>query len=336
MATIRDVARESGVSIATVSRVFNHGSIVRRDTRDKVIAAAERLGYWPGAVAGKPVESRTHAVGVLLPAPYGEFFSELVHGIDLAARTLGLHLLVSRSTSTAVELGAALRLMRGRVDALVVVAPQPEAWAELRSGADPVPMVRLHGSDAPPDCDTIEVANHEGARAVVLHLATIGHRPIAMITGPRHSADARQRLDGFRSALREAGHEADPRLEVAGDFTESSGHEAATRLFARDPRPAAVFAANDYMAIGAMRAARGAGLRLPDDLAIAGFDDIPLARAVSPPLTTVSVDFRHMGRRAIELLAEAWRGGARPPSRHEVLPAALVVRGSCGAAVVAR
>ena len=331
MATIRDVARDSGVSIATVSRVFNHSPLVSGGTRERVLAAAERLGYWPNGIARSLITNRTHAVGVLLPELHGEFFSELIHGIDVAARAQGLHLLVSRATSTAAELGAALRSMRGRVDALIVMAPDPDASVALRDCAGQVPAVLLNTADPQPECDTLSVANFDGAYGIVRHLIRLGHRDIATLTGPGHNIDARQRREGYRAALRDAGLSVDPLLEFAGDFTEPSGYAAAARVMARDPRPTALFVANDHMVIGVLGALGDAGMRVPDDLAIAGFDDIPMARYLTPPLTTVHVDLFRMGQRAMELLLETRRGGPAVGGRHEVLPTTLVVRGSCGA-----
>jgi len=332
MATIRDVARESGVSIATVSRVFNHSPLVSVNTRERVLAASERLGYWPNGIARSLITSRTHAVGVLLPELHGEFYSELIHGIDVAARRHGLHLLVSRATSTAAELGAALRSMRGRVDALVVMAPDPDASAALRDCAGQVPVVLLNTADPQPGCDTLAVANFDGAYAVTQHLIRLGHRSIATVTGPVHNVDARQRLEGYRHALRDAGLPVDPALEFVGDFTEPSGYAAAARILARDPRPGALFVANDHMVVGLLGALQDAGVRVPDDLAIAGFDDIPMARYLTPPLTTVHVDLFRMGQRAMELLLETGqRTTTAVAGRHEVLPTTLVVRGSCGA-----
>src|SRR5262249_25868655 len=248
-------------------------------------AAAERLGYWPNGIARSLITNRTHAVGVLLPELHGEFFSELIHGVDLAAREHGLHLLVSRATSTKSELAAALRSMRGRVDALIVMAPDPDASAALRDCAGQVPAVLLNTADPEPEYDTLSVANFDGAFEVVRHLIGLGHRRIATLSGPEHNVDARQRLEGDRAALRDGGLTVDPRLEFTGDFTETSGYAAASRVLAHDPRPGALFVANDHMVVGLLGALQDAGVRVPEELAVAGFDDIPMARYLTPPLT---------------------------------------------------
>jgi LacI family transcriptional regulator len=332
MATIRDVARESNVSIATVSRVFNNSPLVSDATRQRVAAVAARMGYWPNGIARSLITSRTHTVGVLLPDLHGEFFSEVIRGIDLAAREKGFHILVSRCSSSAEELAEALRSMRGRVEGLIVMAPDLEdAPATLRQCAGNVAAVLLNPEETMPGYDTVSIANFDGASAAVRHLLGLGHRRIATVTGPVHNIDARQRLDGYRAALRESGVEPSPDLELPGNFTEPSGYEAARELLRRAPRPTAIFVANDHMAIGVMGALQDAEVRVPDDIAVVGFDDIPTARFLTPPLTTVRVDKLLLGQRALQLLVDPDRASRPGDGRHEVVPITLVVRGSCGA-----
>ena len=329
-ATIRDVARASRVSTATVSRVFNDSPLVSVETRERVRAAASRLGYWPNSIARSLITNRTHMVGVLMPDLHGEFFSEILHGVDLKARACGLHILVSRSSSSAEERVGALRSMRGRVDGLIVMAPDLEDPATLAGRVGEVPTVYLNPDGGVRSGDTLSIENVEGARQVVSHLIGLGHRRIAMITGPDRNIDARQRREGYRSALREASIPFEPRLEFAGDFSERSGYEAMLAILRHEPRPTALFAANDYMAVGAIGALHDHDRRVPEDLAVAGFDDIPLARYLTPPLTTVHVDMLRFGERAVELLRERTTG-PRTAARHDVLETRLVVRGSCGA-----
>jgi LacI family transcriptional regulator len=330
MATIRDVARASNVSIATVSRVFNHSPLVSEDTRQRVTAAASRLGYWPNGLARSLITNRTHTLGLLLPDLHGEFFSEVIHGVDQMSRARGFHLLVSRSSSSADEMTDALRSMRGRVDGLVVMAPDVDASRALRQAAGSVPIVLLNPEVLLPGCDAVSIANFQGASTMVSHLIALGHDPIATITGPCQNIDARQRLEGWRAALREAGREARPDLEFAGDFTERSGYEATLELLRQRARPAAIFVANDHMAIGVMAALQESGMHVPEDIALAGFDDIPMARFLGPGLTTMHVDMLRMGERAVELLLDPERTAA-PEGRGEVLVTRLIVRGSCGA-----
>jgi LacI family transcriptional regulator len=331
MATIRDVARASNVSIATVSRVFNDSPLVSEETRQRVTSAASALGYWPNGIARSLITNRTHTLGLLLPDLHGEFFSEIIHGVDLMAREKGFHLLVSRSSSSAGELTDVLRSMRGRVDGLVVMAPDVDASRALRHTAGNIPIVLLNPEVQLPGCDTVSIGNFQGACAVVRHLIGLGHGPIATITGPTQNIDARQRLDGYRAALREAGIEASPDLEFHGDFTERSGYEAALELLRQRGRPTAIFVANDHMAVGVLGALQESGRVVPDDIALAGFDDIPMARYLNPALTTVHVDMLQMGERAVELLLDPERAAVTREGRHDVLATRLVVRASCGA-----
>jgi LacI family transcriptional regulator len=331
MATIKDVAREAGVSIATVSRVFNDSELVSEETRDNVRAVAERMNYWPNGLARSLTTSKTHAIGVLLPDLHGEFFSEVIRGVDLAARREGLHVLVSSSHSDTAALLAALRSMRGRIDGLVVMAPDVDAPEAIRACGSDCPIVLLDPGQELEDLDTIAIANFDGAHAMIEHLIRLGHRRIATITGPGRNIDARQRLAGYRAALRDHQIDSDPALEIAGDFTEPSGYEAVGELLRLSPRPSAVFVGNDHMAVGVLGALSDAGVSVPGEMAVTGFDDIPLARYLTPPLTTVHADAFQLGERAMHRLLQ--RGSsARPGDRvHELLPTTLVVRSSCGA-----
>jgi LacI family transcriptional regulator len=328
MTTIKDVAREAGVSVATVSRVFNHSAVVSDETRQNVRAVAERLNYWPNAAARSLITNRTHSIGAMLPDLFGEFYSEILRGMDMTARQSGLHLLVSSSHAHAEEMIAAQRTMRGRIDGLIAMAPDIEAGEAIRGVGAELPMVLIDPGKGFEGCETITIANQSGASAIVKHLASLGHRRVATVTGPARNADARQRLEGYRAAMRAVG-EQPAGYEIEGDFTEPSGYAAAMRLLALETRPTAVFAANDYMAIGIMGAFSDAGVRVPEDIAVVGFDDIAMARYLNPPLTTVHVDAYRLGERAVGMLLDrSRRGGGR--ARHEVLPTTLVVRSSCG------
>ena len=330
MVTIKDVAREAGVSVATVSRVWNESDLVGAETRERVAAVAARLGYSPNGAARSLRTKGTHTIGVLLPDLYGEFFSEVTRGIDQSAGRRGFHLLVSSSHSDRDEANAALRSMRGRVDGLIIMSPDPEA--QIAIGAIPAsfPVVLLN-CPVGVTRESLTIANYDGARAMVRHLAASGHRRIAMIAGPERNHDADERLRGYRDGLREAGVEPNPELEVRGDFREGSGYDGATELLRRPSQPTAIFAANDCMAIGAMSAIGDHGLDVPGDVAVAGFDDIPMARFMSPALSSVHVDIAALGDRATQRLIDAVANGPRSEPVHEVLPTQLVVRRSCGA-----
>jgi len=331
VANIKDVAREAGVSVATVSRVFNDSGRVNEQTRHRVRAVADRLRFWPNGVARSLIMSRTHAIGVLLPDLHGEFFSEVIRGVDLAARREGLHVLVSSSHSDIKELVTALRAMRGRIDGLIVMAPELDSVPAIRANAWDCPVVLLGPGGEAHDFDTVALANFDGAFAVVRHLQRLGHKRVATITGPANNRDAQQRLEGYRAACREISVAATRSLEVRGDFTEPAGYQGVQALLERSPRPTALFVANDVMAVGALGALREAGLRVPRDMAVAGFDDIAIARHLTPPLTTVHVDAYQLGERALQRVLRRDAGEPAPGRSHEVLPTWLVVRASCGA-----
>lgn len=330
MATIRDVAREAGVSIATVSRVYNDSPLVSDDTRAHVREVASRLDYIPNGAARSLITNRTHAIGVLLPDLYGEFFSEVIRGIDLAARRERFQVLVSSSHADTDTLMSAVNSMRGRIDGLIAMAPDAKTTAALRDFTLKFPVVLLNPGPIDGECCSLSIANFDGAYAMVRHLQSFGHRSIAIVKGPAGNIDAEERLRGYRTALRDSGIEPEPSLEVPGDFTEASGYEGALTLMQRQLRPTAVFAANDYMAIGLVSALRDAGMRVPEEIAVGGFDDIAISKYLSPPLTTVRVDAYTLGERAVMRILPFTRTRKPVITHHEVIPTQIVLRRSCG------
>lgn len=332
--TIRDVARQAGVSVATVSRVFSNKAPVREETRQKILAVAAELRYSPHWVARSLTTERTETIGVLLPDIHGEFFSELIRGIDLAARRRGYHLLVSSSHSERSEVETVLRTIRGRVDGLILMSPDLDAESLAAHLPPRLPTICLNGrgNDLLP---AISIDNYGGAYAMVGHLAGLGHRRIALLGGPRSNFDARERQRGYRAALADAGAAAEPELELHGDFSEESGYRCGWRIARLAQLPGAVFAANDTMAIGCLGAFREAGLAVPGRIAVAGFDDIPIARFTSPPLSTVRVPIDTLGHRAFDRLLQAMSSRTRLSDgapANETLATELVIRESCGAA----
>ena len=334
-ATIKHVAREAGVSVATVSRVMNQSTLVAEATRVQVLEVASRLGYVPHGGARSLITNRTNTIGVLLPDLYGEFFSEVIRGIDQTARKHGYHVLVSSSHADQRDIDIVLRSMRGRVDGLILMVPDIQVNAAVSLLPEHFPLVLVNCAGATDQHDAISVANYEGAYAMVRHLIGQGHRSIAILTGDARNFDATERLRGYRSALTDAGLPLDPALELPGDFSEGSGFRAAQVLARWPDHPTAIFASNDAMAIGALSALRQSGLRVPTDVAVAGFDDIPMAAYVEPPLSSVHVDISALGERATVRLLEALQRAVGYAVRREVVSTTLVVRRSCGASGVA-
>ena len=293
--TIKQVAHQAGVSVATVSRVLNDKGPVAEETRQRIREVAERLRYVPHGAARSLITNKTNTLGVLLPDIYGEFFSEIIRGIDLAARRRGYHLLVSSSHGDKAEIEAALRATRGRVDGLdrdVARGGRPDAAGEPpRDPAD-------RDAQLPGQRDCVRLPHRRQPRGRVRD----GEAPCgARAPEDRTRQGPSQQLRRPGAAARLPGR--DPRaldreveeLEIDGDFTEEAGHRAGERVAALKPRPTAIFATNDAMAIGVLSALHEAGLDIPREIAVAGFDDIPVCRFVSPPLSTVHVAIPELG-----------------------------------------
>lgn len=326
--TIRDVARKARVSIATVSRALNNTGTVRPEICERVRDAARKLRYTPHGGARSLIVGRTHTVGLLLPDLHGEYFSELIRGVDKAARRRGLHLLVSSSHGSSSEAASAVRSLNGRIDGLLAMVPGEDAGILREAVPHALPTVLLNTRTA--EYPTFLVDDFGGARAMVRHLLDRGYRRIAHIRGAEENFQAQERVRGYRAALR--GSDAAAPVVFEGDFTEESGYRAGRTLAAQTERPEAVFAGNDMMAVGCLVALREAGLRVPQDIALAGFDDIPLARFLSPPLTTARADIATLGLRALERLAGLIDApGSTGDHVTERLPVSIVVRASCGA-----
>lgn len=327
--TIKDVARAAGVSPATVSRVFNETTPVDEETRARVLSAAEALRYVPNAAARSLITSRTATIGVLLPALHGFLRGELLRGLGHAARRRGFDLLVSSAYDDPGAAMSALRAMRGRVDGAMLMLPPLAADAMLRELPPEQPVVLLGAPDGAAGAAVVSIDESGGAAAMVRHLIRHGHRRIALLAGPNRDADTGPRSAGYRQALAEAGIPVDPDLEVATEASEDGGFAAARRLRRIDPLPTALFAVSDALAVGALAALRDAGIGVPDDIAVAGFGDQPLARYTVPPLSSVRVPAYEQGRLAIDRMLMAIARGGRAATR-DVLDCTVVLRASCG------
>jgi LacI family transcriptional regulator len=330
-ATIRDVARRAQVSVASVSRVLNRSDNVSEATRERIIAAVNELGYVPHAGARSLSLARTGAIGVVLPNLHGEFFSGIVRGMDQLATERGYLLLLSNMHAQSGGAETVLKAMRGRVDGLIVMAPhlEDEEFATALPGGTPAILInpRTKVGSRP----AIRLDNAVGVRAVVDHLVEIGRRRIVHIAGPPGNIDAEERAAAFTRAV--ARHSDVQSEVVQGTFYEESGRAAASALIAGGRRFDAIFAANDMMAIGALEALRGAGLRIPEDVAVAGFDDVPPASRLG--LTTVRVRIAELGERAIERLIAILEGG-EDGGAEELHEPELIVRASTVAGVPER
>ena len=330
--TIRDVAKRAGVSISTVSRVLNNTASVDEAKRQRVQEAARDLGYSPNPAALSLLGQSTGGIGVLLPYIAGDFFSEFLHGIDRVTSDNGYFLVVSSSHRNVKEFRAVIQGLNRRVDGLIVMSTEIPAATVRGWLPSDLPVMFVNTDVSGTDIEAVNFDNEGGAYRLTEHLVEQGHRRIAFLAGPEGAHDGDARRDGHWAALRAHGIEPDPALEFPGDYTMESGLAAVPALLAADPRPTALFAANDLSAYGVLSGLRDAGLRVPDDLAVAGFDDIHLAQFASPALTTVRAPVREMGQCAIERLLARIRGEDGEVQSPLVLPADVVVRESTASA----
>lgn len=328
--TIKEVAERAGVSIATVSRVFNNSSVVVEETKQRILLAAEELQYVPNHVARSLITRKTESIGMVLPDLYGEFFSELIRGVDERIQFENYHLVVSSSHNKRVEIQAALQTMSGRVDGLIVMSPDVDAKTLNINLPSQLPVVLLNCSVDDHSRDSINIDNAGGAYNIVKHLIQHRHSRIAIIRGPESNNDSTLRYNGFLRALEEAKIQHEPVLEFAGDFTEEAGYKAAKQWIMLKNRPSAIFASNDTMAIGAMTALQENGISIPDDIAIVGFDDIPISRYIHPKLTTVHISINAMGIQAAEMLLHAIQNPEDHQTQQKIVPTQLAIRESCG------
>ncbi len=323
-AVMADVARLAGVSHQTVSRVVNEHASIRPETRERVVRAIAQLGYRPNTAARALVRGRSGMVGIVTAS--GGLFGprSAQQGVGVAARAAGYAVAsVDLPDVTAEALAAAVDdLARAGVEGVVVVAGHDAAVDVARSRPGRLPVVVVEGdlSRTPMSVGVDQVA---AASAAVEHLVDLGHRRVDHVAGPADWAEARARVEGWRAAARRTGVAAP--APVVGDWSAASGHEAG-RALAADPDVTAVFVGNDQMAVGLLHAMHEAGRAVPQEVSVVGFDDIPEAAFLAPPLTTVHQDFGGVGQQALTLLSAAIRGERLPPV--SLLPARLVVRES--------
>lgn len=327
--TIIDVARRAGVSYATVSRVINNEAYVKEETRQRVLQALVDLNYVANRQARSLRGGRTHMVGLLVRDLGTGYIGEIIRGIDLALGERHYDLLLYTTHGRGRrESDYVATLTRSMVDGLLLVLPRtPEDYlAELRKSRFPHVLIDHQGLDQ--TGPAVGATNWQGGYDATAYLAGLRHRRIGLITGDLSLGCAVDRNEGYHAALRDCGLPDDPALVVEGDFTQSAGYQKAKELLCLHDPPSAIFASNDVMAFGVMEAARERGLRIPEDLSIVGFDDIPQANSLHPALTTVHQPLEEMGRVATQMLFGYLADPIRTDERIE-LPTRLVIRNSC-------
>jgi LacI family transcriptional regulator len=332
--TLEDIAKKAGVSRSTVSRVINNQPSVRDDVRKRVMGVIQSTGFHPNAAARTLVSQRSNMIGLVLPRSVSSFFADpyyprLTQGIAQACNqyslTLGLFLVSTREDEEKII----PRILRnGYLDGILMQSGQVDDPLIDRLIESGIPLV-IAGRPPVSKCVSyIDVDNVAASFGAVSHLIRMGYQRIGMISGPADVAVGIDRRSGYLKALAERGREAIDTLVVEGDFTEVGGYYAMRELLTASPD--AVFSASDIMAIGAMRAIREAGLRIPDDIAIIGFDDLPLPTHPTPQLTTVRQPIDQFGFQAVEILIDLIENGLNPP-RRVIMDTELIIRDSCGA-----
>ncbi|MBM4467242.1 MAG: LacI family transcriptional regulator [Chloroflexi bacterium] len=336
--TLEEVAQLAGVSRSTVSRVVNDHPNVRPEVREQVWEVIRQVGYQPHAVARSLVTSRSHVIGMIIPEAVTTLFTDpffplLLRGATEACNSHQYQLMLSLFMANTDRQEIYQRILRsGYLDGAIVASASLDDPLIPNLLRDQIPFVSV-GRRPNERIHYVDADNINGARMAVEHLIRLGHRRIATITGPLHMIAGQDRLSGYRQALEARGIPVEEGMIVEGDFTESGGTAAMQRLLPASP--SAVFVASDTMAVGALKALRQANRRVPQDIALVSFDDIPIASAIEPALTTVRQGIEQMGSMAVEVLLSVLEASSEEetPAQRIVLPTELVIRASCGSAL---
>jgi LacI family transcriptional regulator len=340
--SIRDVAAAAGVSIATVSRVLNPVSpqiSMRQETRDRVERAIDELGYRPNDLARALLHQRTAAIGLVLPDISNPYYPPLVRGVEDVASAHGYRVVLCNTDRNAEKIAAYLEtLVKTRVDGIIIAGGSLTQRAGgldlLRTYRTKLVTVGRHDAEH----RSVRIDNVAATRMAAEHLLGLGHRRVAFLGGPEGSSTAHDRLTGYRAAMRAAGLPEPGDTVLAGEFDERSGYELVRALLGTSRRPTAFLCANDRIAFGAYAGLADAGLSVPRDASVVGFDDVPMASFVRPMLTTVAVPTYEIGQAAMRLLLTAFDGDldAEPDTEPVLLPTRLVERDSAASPTAGR
>ena len=328
--TIQDVAKAAGVSVSTVSRVLNDKVDVAEATYEKVQCIIEELGYTSNLAAKSLRSRRTNTVGVIALDLNDPFAIQVLLGINTAIQEFGYDLILyacgerGESTHAAWEQRHVSQINGNVADGVIIVTPAAVTFPTT------FPLVAIDPHSGDTDYPAVIASNRAGALGVMEYLIGLGHRRIGFVAGREHLKSAQQRLRGYRESLQKANIIPDPELIQQGDYRRKTGYCCAKKLLNLSTPPTAIFAANDESAIGTIEAAREAGLRVPDDLSVVGFDNMPGTTDITPALTTVEQPMHEMGLAATEILIDLMQGKSLGNRVHEV-PTKLIIRDSCRA-----
>jgi LacI family transcriptional regulator len=334
MSTISDVARLAGVSAMTVSRVINNTGYISAETRARVEAAISELGYVPNALGRQLRSKQTKMLALIVSDITNPFFTTIARGVEDVAGHAGFTVMFCNTDeSEAEEVQYVLTLIQRQVDGILLVPASSTGKAFRMLASHRVPVVVIDRRVDARNVDTVRCDSETGGYLLGRHLVELGHTRIAVLTGRPNVSTSVDRLAGCRRAVEEAGLTLDEDLVVFGEFNyaefnQADGHRMARQVLAVDPPPTAIFAANNFIAFGALRAVREAGLRVPEDISIVAFDDLPAEWVAEPFLTVVAQPAYEIGRRAAELILERLGTGTPADGREVLLPSQLIVRGS--------
>lgn len=329
MATMKDVAKMAGVSTSTVSHVINNDRFVSDAVRAKVDAAIKTLNYAPSALARSLKLNQTHTIGMLITASSNPFYSELVRGVERSCFERGYSLVLCNTEGDEQRMNRNLEtLLQKRVDGLLLLCTETHLPSPVIMSRYPsIPTVMMDWAPFEGESDVIQDNSLLGGEMATQHLIDNGYTRIACIAGPQDKTPARLRLEGYRNAMNRAGLEILEGYEIIGDFEFQGGFTAMNSLLALEQPPHAVFTGNDAMAVGAYQALYQAGLKVPQDMAVVGYDDIELARYMTPPLTTIHQPKDELGELAVDVLIHRMAQPTLEQQRLFLTPE-LVVRGS--------
>lgn len=328
MATIYDIAKEAGVSIATVSKVINRNGRISDKTRKRVLDIMKRLDYQPSLVASALTKKRTYTIGLLIPDLANPFFAEIARSVEDRAHALGFNLVICNTDNDPAKEESYADLLKQKGADGIVLATGARNNEIVKKLLAQNPAIAVLAREMPSlAVDTVLVDDFLGGYLAADHLIGLGHRRIAVVTEKFEVMSSRERVRGYRQALEEAGISYEEDLVRVSSFHVQDGKETALRLLEEPNPPTAIFACNDLLAIGAIQAARERGIAVPRELSVVGFDNTILATIIDPPLTTVAQPIQEMGARTVDLISDEINGTSSGKQRIVLLPE-LVVRGS--------
>jgi DNA-binding LacI/PurR family transcriptional regulator len=340
-ATLKQIASIARVNVSTVSRAINDSPLITKETKEMILAIAERMNYFPNSLARGLVSQKSETLGIVLPTIYflqGPFFSQVLSGIEHVSVQNGYNILIASATGKARDKHFPFNLTRARrIDGMLIINEYQRIanLTALKKEGFPFVFVNRHFTEDDMPC--VASDNVQGGRLGTEHLIALGHRRIGIVTGSLNLNSTHGRLEGYRAALLDAGIAYDEVLVQEGLFEKGieTGLQAGEKLLAQPNPPTAIFAFSDELAIGVMQAARNRGVRIPEDLAVIGYDNIEYSAHVNPPLTTIAQDPYAIGSNACQILIDLLNGKT-PEKRNLLIPVQLIVRQSCGASRLGR